>query len=139
MTTLAEAVQAVQARLTTALAALTPALPYAAQGESYTPPADGSAYARLSIQEPGSDQISLGVAADRIHRRDGLVVVQIYTPGGSLGRADLDGLLMTVRNVFEGVSFGGCHFGAVKLGAISANGEYVTGSVIAGFQYYETK
>lgn len=136
--TLAEAIEAICARWKTQWEAAYPAVPYSFPNEAVTPPADGSAYVALAINEETSRQASLAPIGDRRFERNGRVLIRIGVPADG-GQKLLAQYVKTARDVFEGVSFGGVNTFAVSSRPSGTDGRWFYSVVDAPFRYYETK
>jgi hypothetical protein len=62
-------------------------------------------WARLTIRMTTSRQYSMGPAPNRRFERRGRIMIQLFGPTG-VGRADLAGLVETVRTLFEAQTLG---------------------------------
>jgi hypothetical protein len=75
-----------------------------------------SSWARLSVREVGGGQESLGGSGDRKYIRNGIVVIQIFTPtDGSPGMKDAGDLAHTARGIFEGTYFSDLFFNDAQI------------------------
>lgn len=137
MTTFAQAVQVVYARITGAWAALLPAVPYAFENEAYQPATSGS-WIRVVVRPDTANQGSMGVAGSRRFIRRDRVVAQLFTPL-DLGVAAAASLIGGMRTVFEGVRDGGITFEACTARPSDPDPPWFLTIAEVPFRYLETK
>jgi len=142
VTTTAQAREAVVDRLITA--AVLPVTAIALDNEAFEAPTDGSSWIRLVVRNTASEQETLGAPGQRKFERRAVVFAQIFVPvdvgaNNPVAAISADGLAATVRNLFEGVSFGGCNFYGSLIREGRADGRWWLVVVEAPFTYYEEK
>lgn len=136
MTTLDQAREAIYLRFETQWATRT-AFTY--QNESNKGLDAGTAdWVRLSVLEVAGGQETLGPILGRRYRRNGSIIVQIFTRGdkgmsASAGHAD------TFRGIFEGVSFSGVDTSNAVAKEIGPDGKWHQTNVEVTFDYDEIK
>jgi hypothetical protein len=76
------------------------ASPVTAYGKQpFNPPA--TSWARLTIKDGEGNQIELGGTGTEMHRYAGVVIIEIYVPGGNGAEHTLRGLVDTACGVFR--------------------------------------
>jgi len=129
--TWAQAKQAILAHWETAWAAATwsipnpqtgtpqTAVPYAFNNESFGEPEDGSAYAKVYVNDDISAQATIGPPGHRVHEDLGAVLVHLFSPVDT-GDEGLDQLKEVAMAIYQSVSIGSTDadtvdfFGAVR-------------------------
>lgn len=103
-------------------------------------PATDIPWARLTVQHNRGDQEALANAIGRrLFSRDGLVIVQIFTPAGE-GLRTSDALAKVVSDALEGKATpNGVWFRNVRLREVGPDGAFHQVNVIAEFVYSEAK
>jgi hypothetical protein len=100
----ADITRAIQARLSPQA---WPQTPVAFENSAFIPPADGSAWMRLSVMERNSQQpVHWAAPETAAARLSGAIYIVGYVPQGT-GDAGLDLLLTAAKAVFEGQTFAG--------------------------------
>lgn len=102
-------------------------------------PNDGvTSQLRVYIRHGEGEQATLGSVGNRRFDRQGVVIVQVYTPTGDGFTLD-DTLATLARNCFEGVTSGGVWFRRVKAQEVGKTGKYFQTNVTASFEYSERR
>ncbi len=100
----------------------------------------GSSWARLVVRHTSSNLDSLGPPGGRKFRRDGNVIVSVFTPLDTFTET-VDAIVRTARQVFEGKTLtpNTVYFRAVSVNEIGPDGPWFQVNVTAPFHYFETK
>jgi hypothetical protein len=93
---------------------------------------------RVYIRHGDSEQGTLGAVGNRRFDRQGVVIVQIFTPFADGFTLD-DTLVTVARNCFEGVTASGVWFRGVKAQEIGKSGGLYQTNVTANFEYSERR
>jgi hypothetical protein len=128
----------------------TAAIPLLHDNVQGDPPADGSAWARLTIRHVDGSQRSLvGDGSLAIHERFGVATLQLFTPLGagfynpSVGDPAADDIVDVALSCFERkATSGGAWFRNVRVsdaGPDPADGPWFMQSVIAEFEYRQLR
>lgn len=97
-----EAIDFIYARWTTSWGTTSP---YTFDNESYDPD-ESEAWVRLVVRHADSNFETLGGVGNRRVRREGSIVMQIFTPSNE-GVSEAHTLTKAAADIFEGVSFNG--------------------------------
>ena len=112
--------------------------PFAFDGEQTDLNDGNESWARVFVRNTTSNQETLGRVGNRRYLRNATVNIMLHIPANQ-GMAELDTLMQTARNIFEGVSFGGLRFFDVNTQEIGSDGKWEMALVTAFFDYEETK
>lgn len=125
----------------TAWDAITPPVPPVIYADVESdPPKDATSWAAVQVLHQISGQATLGESGNRRFRREGLVVVKIYTKAGD-GLATNDLLSKVALNAFEGKTSasGSVWFRNVRMQEGGQDGDWQISTVMADFEYDEVK
>lgn len=135
----AEAHEAVYQRMKSVWPTLQPAVPYCRENERFAQQDGATAWAHVSLKPTDSNQHTLGAAPNRVWLRDAAVWVRLHVPLNG-GVALVTSLVGSVRQVFEGVSFGGVNsVGGARSVPVGSNGRWYEVVVITPVNYYEIR
>jgi hypothetical protein len=95
-------------------------------------------WVRVSVQETGGGQESLGPTGSRKYRRRARVAVQVFTPDDSGAR---QGALLAeqARAIFEGSAFSDLDFYDATVTPQGLDEKWLVTVMLATFEFYETK
>jgi hypothetical protein len=104
------------------------------------PPATTIPYCRVSIKHVSSRQTTFGEIGCRSFQRNGVVIVQLFTPTGE-GSTQFDTLAKTISEAFEGVSTpNNLWFRRVSPPIeVGKSGEWYQTNISADFEYDQKK
>lgn len=116
-----------------------PAVLFDLENVQTTSPAPGKPWVRCRLQLENSVQETLGAPGARQYRRDAAVWCWCFVAANS-GTTLLNGMIDTLRTMFEGVTFSGISpRGAVRTVTTGANGQWYEVAVIAPVMYTQTR
>jgi len=109
-------------------------------GNKSVPPTTQAAWCRATVRHTTSGQASLaGETGSRRFRRNGVLVVSVFTPAG-MGLPGETDLAKIVMDAYEGVtSSNGVIFRDVTINEIGPDGDFFMVNVSASFEYDEIK
>lgn len=110
---------------------------YVLGNESFEPP-ENDEWVRLTVLHLDSGFETLGGAGNRRVRRRGSITAQIFVPVGT-GMDVSDTLMTTIRDLFEGVSFGGVDCFNTEDREVGVNGSHHQRNLECFFAYEERK
>lgn len=144
MTTLNEASTAAYQRFQVDWPTAQPDVPFTFEDEDFTPPVTAAGrpapWVKLSVQNLGGRQETLGAAGNRKFTRSALVRVQVYTAPGT-GRKVSDLLCQSALDIFEGRALAGAlvYDGAAREIGLVENNRWKLSTVEVSFDYEQVK
>lgn len=110
------------------------------QDKGGRPPDEQAPWARFTISHTAGGQATLSNDNGRKRfRRDGFLIVQIFTPVGD-GLSSSDTLTKIVLDAYEGKATpGGAWFRNVRVNEVGPDGDWYQVNVLADFTYDEVK
>lgn len=114
-----------------------PTVPVTWQNISFDPP-DRSSWVRVVMLHTSGGEASIGSPGDRVFRRNGLFIAQVFTPSNE-GAADGYEFAQTILNIVDGVTIGGIWFRNGTVNEIGASDAFYQINVTVEFTYDEVK
>lgn len=97
-----------------------------------------SKWVRLDVQYTTSQQVTMGSAPNRKFRRNGIVMVQLFSPANQ-GRGPLADLATDAREALEGKHLGELHLHAGSTQKQPTDGVWAMAVVTVPFWFTETR
>ena len=102
-------------------------------------PADGNiAWVRVVVRPQQFRQKTQGGPGNRIFERDGLILVQIFTPSNT-GTAEANSLGQSIVDIFEGSRFGGVVVTSMTARKVGTDGKWFQVLAEGTYDYDELK
>lgn len=114
-----------------------PAVPYTFPNEDFDAK-DLPEWVRVGVRHVTGGQWTLGPKGDRVYRRRGAVVVEVYSPVDR-GLLRLDELMTAARDIYEGENLSQVMFNDGNATELDPDGTWARGIVSVFFTYDETK
>lgn len=132
-----EAVKELSAFARTQWGIASPGSPLAYEGIDFTPPQDGSTYARLKISHNVGTRASLG-GANVLFRRGGTMYLQVFTPIGEKAAAARQIGDVLVEAMEDAGHVGNIWFRDARLREVGPDKVWFQINVLVDFQYDRT-
>ncbi|MDH3579975.1 MAG: DUF4128 domain-containing protein [Hyphomicrobiales bacterium] len=127
--TLTTEYDAIEARFDTQWAGATPV---GYSGQEFTPTAAGNSV-RLTVMSGGADQMSAGDPGNNVVRHVGLIVIEIFVPGGD-GEVAVRPLADNAMDIFRNQIFGGVRCRVPYVSAHREEPPFLIWNVICPFE-----